>query len=88
MSVQELTRLAEALQYELESADLSDAEARNHLQGLHDELEHRLTHPREDNQDEELIDRLREAVERFEAAHPRATGVISQIIHTLGNLGI
>ena len=39
-------------------------------------------------EDEALMDSLRESVERFEVEHPRATGILNNIMVMLSNMGI
>ena len=87
MSEDDLKRLVQELSAELEAVE-HQAGDKERLQALHDGLEQRLEHPREDNQDEELIDAITEGIAHFEVEHPRATALLNQILQTLGNLGI
>lgn len=88
MSTEDLQSLIARLRSEIESLGPGDHEARERLNGLVSDLEHRLDHPREDNQDEDLMHGLKDAIERFEVEHPRATGIVNDIMVMLGNLGI
>lgn len=88
MSDTELNRLAAELKAELADLEDSPEVARERLRALHEELEQRLAHPREDNQDEQLIAQLTEAISAFEASHPRATAILNQVLQSLANLGI
>ncbi|MCB1739096.1 MAG: DUF4404 family protein [Gammaproteobacteria bacterium] len=88
MSEHELETLMARLREELSRMDEDQGEARQRLEGLLANLEHRLAHPREDNEDSELIETLQAAIERFEIEHPRATGIVNQIMVTLSSMGI
>ena len=88
MSHVELKELVNRLKAEIASLESQDQEARTRLQSLITDLEARLAAEASDNGDEDLMDSLRESVERFEVEHPRATGIINQIMIMLGNMGI
>jgi hypothetical protein len=88
VSTEELGVIAQRLRAEIDALDAGEIEARTRFDALHQELVQRLEHPREDNQDSDLIERLREEVAAFEAAHPRATGILNDVLVTLGNMGI
>ena len=88
VSRDELTDLVARLKTEIAALEPSDQEARTRLQSLIADLETRLADATEDDDDEALMDSLRESVERFEVEHPRATGIINEIMVMLGNMGI
>ncbi len=88
MSSEDLTALAERLRAEIDNLDEAGPEALERLSALHAELEQRLAHPREDNQDETFIESLKAGIETFEVEHPRATGILNQVLQTLSNMGI
>lgn len=88
MSRDELTDLVARLKTEIAALDPGDQEARTRLQALMADLEARLADPPEDEDDEALMDSLRESVERFEVEHPRTTGILNEIMVMLGNMGI
>jgi len=90
MSNDQLHELIAQLRKEIDGLGADDAAARERLDGLVAELERRLADP--DSEDleapEDFMETLRETVERFEVEHPRATGIVNNILVTLGNLGI
>ena len=88
MSTDDLNLLAERLRAEINALDSSHEAAREGLEALHAELVQRLEHPREDNQDEDLLERIRTNIEAFEIEHPRATGILNDLMVTLSNMGI
>lgn len=89
MSNSELHGLIRQLKSEIARLGPGDDEARARLQALVAEVEERIGAAQDDDgDDEDLIERLREAVERFEVEHPRATGILNNIMVTLGSMGI
>ena len=88
MSTEDLNLLAERLRSEIDALDSTHGEARERLDALHAELVQRLEHPREDNQDEDLLENIKTHIEAFEVAHPRATGILNDLMVTLSNMGI
>jgi hypothetical protein len=88
MSHGELEGLVKRLKAEVASLESTDREARTRLDSLIGDLETRLAEDVPDAGDEALLDSLRDSVERFEVEHPRATGIINQIMVMLGNMGI
>jgi hypothetical protein len=88
MTQTDLKSLVHQLQDEIAELDAGDEDARARLQALVDTLDARLAGKVSEEEDADLIDSLRESVERFEVEHPQATGLINQIMVTLGNIGI
>ncbi len=88
MSTQELQSLVERLRAEREALEGDFGPHHERLDALAADLEHRLEHPREDNQDEDLLERLREGVEHFEVEHPRVTGILNDLMVALSSMGI
>jgi hypothetical protein len=88
MSHDELTALVKELKEEMASLDSTDQETRVRLQSLVSSLEARVAEDAPGENDDDLLDSLRDSVERFEVEHPRATGIINQIMVMLGNMGI
>lgn len=88
MDTTEIRSALERLRGELASLAREDTETRAHLESLIDDIESKLENPEDEDQDEGLIDRLRDAIETFETTHPRATRILNDIMMTLSNLGI
>ena len=90
MSHEDLQQLITELKAEIDALGENDQAARERLAALVADLERRL----EDPQDADLeshdafMDGIRETVERFEVEHPRATGVLNNIMVALGSMGI
>ena len=89
MNNSDLHSLIGQLKSEISRLGPGDDEARARLQSLVAEVEERVVSAQDDDgSDEDLIERLREAVERFEVEHPRATGILNNLMVTLGSMGI
>ena len=74
------------LRAEINQLAADKVESREKLNKLIGELEARMENPDED--DERLIDNLKDAIKHFEAEHPRATTILNDIMVTLSNMGI
>ncbi len=87
MSRESLISDLERLRSEIGQVANSNPEAYRNLNKLISELEHRISDsPEQDH--EGLVERVKNEVTRFEAAHPRATAILNDILVTLGNMGI
>lgn len=75
------------LRKELERDTTRDPALRGRLQGIVDDLESRLGSA-DESLHKRLLEDLRSAVQQFEAEHPRATGILNDIMVTLSNMGI
>ena len=76
----------ERLRDEINHLATDDAESRSRLNRIISELEIKLDNPEDD--DEDLIDNLKESIQHFETEHPRATAILNDIMVTLSNIGI
>ena len=77
----------EQLRKEIEQIADQQSPARTRLQGLVDEIESSIDSSNEE-EDQGLMQNLREAVSHFETEHPRATAILNDIMVTLSNMGI
>lgn len=89
MSQDKLRADLEALHAELKQTKSIDADERELLQTLANDIQALLTHVEEpDEQYRGLGDQLREAVAKLEARHPSVTLAMRQVIDSLSFLGI
>lgn len=88
MSNDELQDLLRRLKAEIAQLGPADEEARVRLESLVSDVERRIGAAEEPGADEDLMQGLRETVERFEIEHPRATGILNDIMVMLGSMGI
>ena len=87
MNSEALEMLLERLRAETGAMDPSSAE-RERMDALAAAILQRLQLPREDNQDADLVERVSKAIDDFELAHPRLTGVLNEVLVRLGSAGI
>ena len=74
------------LRAEINELSADDHESREKLNQLINNIEAKLENPDEEN--DGLIDHVKDAIEHFEAEHPRATAILNDIMVTLSNMGI
>ncbi len=88
MADETLKQCLEDLRTEIERLEAGDEAARARLNRLVTDIERRLAAPDDAEHDATLVQNLKQSIEQFEIEHPRATGILNQIIITLSNLGI
>ncbi len=87
MGKAKLTDDLERLRTEVNQVSESNPEARQALNALISDIEKKLADPSSD-QDEGLVEKIREEIANFEAEHPRTTAILNDIMVTLSNMGI
>lgn len=90
MTEQRLREDLERLRAEIDRAARNDADARQKLNALINDIENRVAEPLDSGAhgDADLMSKVRQAIEHFETDHPRATAILNDIMVTLGNMGI
>ena len=80
----------EELQRTLEEPDAVDAESRQLLGELVEDIQTVLARSPEEREDSDpsLLDRLAEMARRFEKSHPSLTAAVGRVANALSNLGI
>ena len=89
MPKERLRELVNSLHQELERTPQVDAEGRELLRELTDDIETLVGHnvlPAEHR--DSASERVENAALRFEAEHPRLAGILGEIVDALGRLGI
>lgn len=84
MPEKQLKEDLEQLRREIGELDVNDEAARERLAALAEEIEARIA----SNTGEGLVENVQDAIREYEVEHPRATGVLNQILMTLSNMGI
>jgi len=74
-----------SLKKELEQLSVSDDKTKEHINELIDEINNLNDTNEEKNN---LIEKIKAAVDHFETEHPRATAILNDIMVTLSNMGI
>jgi DNA repair exonuclease SbcCD ATPase subunit len=90
MPKEQLRQRIEELEEELEQTESIDADARDRLTGVLEEIRRALAESAEksDEEGESLVERLNEATRQFEESHPTLTTMVGRIADSLSNLGI
>ncbi len=88
MSRDELHETLEGLRAEIKKLGEDDEAIKGRMKQLVGELERKLDSEEEADDEPQLIESLRENVERFEVEHPRLTAVLNRIMVHLSNMGI
>ncbi len=88
MSENKLRDDIEKLRIEINKLQSDEADSKEKLEVLLQEIESGLEDDSQDGIQSELLAGLKESVEQFEAEHPRATAIINDIMVTLSNMGI
>jgi seryl-tRNA synthetase len=88
MSDEQLRQSLNELRSELERLKSEEAQIRERLDALISSVETGLEKPEDTAHLQSLVQDLRQSISQFEVSHPRATGILNQIMVTLGNMGI
>lgn len=76
------------LRAELDKLGPQDEAVRARLNGLLADIERRVSDAEDGKDDDSLAADVREAIEKFEVEHPRATAILNDIMLALSNMGI
>lgn len=76
----------EALKSELGTSDGLSELAREKMLGLIDRVEEQL--PSAEDPEDNLAEQFEAILTEFEVTHPRLTGIVNNIMVTLGNMGV
>jgi len=88
MEQQKLRELLETLHQELEQVDSVDKNTVEVLTNLREDISKRVTvDVGAMHENESLMERMREAVDHFEAGHPKLSMTIQHVLDSLANMG-
>ena len=88
MSEIDLQEELEKLRHEVDEIAAGDDQAREQLDLLMSDIEKKIEVPSDADHHKNLLQSIKDAITRFESEHPRATGILNDIMITLGNMGI
>ena len=88
MTDKDIYKDLERLKEEINNSISPDSPAKKTLIALVNDVEKRVEQPADEDQDETLLENLKDAVSRLETEHPRATAILNDIMVTLSNMGI
>ena len=74
------------LRQEIAQIRFNKDEDKQHLEQLIEEIE--KVEDTDQEEDESIVSNIKETVAKFETEHPRATGILNDIMVTLSNMGI
>ena len=88
MTDKDIYRDLERLKEEINKSISPDSPTRDSLIALVNDVEKRVEEPLDEDQKDNVMENIREAISRFETEHPRATAILNDIMVTLSNMGI
>ncbi len=88
MEREELQQSLEGLRSEIHKLGEDDEPIKGRMRSLVTDLERQLDDDEDYDEPEQLIERARDHIERFEVEHPRLTGMLNRVMVALSNLGI
>lgn len=88
MPRKELSSLITKLKDEMERLREDQRGSRDQIESLIDDLQTHVETGKPQNWPAEMATRVSEEIERFETEHPQITGILNNIMVTLGNVGI
>ena len=88
MSENKLQTELEKLRREVTTLATPDEVTREKLNVLINDIEKKLDKPADAEHHRHLMGGIKDAINQFEADHPRATAILNDIMVTLSNMGI
>lgn len=85
MDEQQLVRQLELLKRELASSNLAEQQQEKML-GLIDRMEEQMHLP--EAVSDTMVDQVEALLAEFEVEHPKLTGMVNNVLVTLGNMGV
>jgi len=86
MSEQKINDALDALREEGDRLDSSEAKER--LTNLVDNIEQNVDYTGLSVDHQDLVEDVKDAITHFEVEHPSITGLLNEVMMTLGNIGI
>jgi seryl-tRNA synthetase len=87
MTEKEISEALFNLRREIEGISEDSPEVKAKLESLLNELENKLESTEDENH-LHLMEDMKEVITQFEVEHPRATGILNELMIALGNMGI
>ncbi|MDH3694525.1 MAG: DUF4404 family protein [Gammaproteobacteria bacterium] len=84
----ELRKLLAELNDEIDSLEPDNENAKQKLGQLVQDLEQRLDNPDDASDHDGVVANVQDTIRQLEVEHPRATGILNNIMMTLSNMGI
>lgn len=84
----EVRKLLAELNEELDLLTPGDEAAKKKLGQLIEDIEKRLDNPGDEAHHAGVVENAQDTIRQLEVEHPRATGILNNIMMTLSNMGI
>jgi len=88
MENQRLNKQLQELQTQLQQAKTLDENDRDALSQLVKDIQSTLARTGKSEEYESAVQKLEDAVQRFEVTHPQMTAAMARVINSLSNMGI
>ena len=88
MSKQKIHECLQGLRTELNHLQSDDQQVQERVNGLIAEVEQQLLEDEHRPQNPSLMESLNNTIEKYKVEHPGVTGILNQIMMSLGNMGV
>ncbi len=88
MSEQKIHECLQGLRDELNQLQGDNQQVRERVSGLITEVEQQLLENEHRHQNPPLMENINSTIELYKVEHPGVTGILNQIMMTLGNMGV
>ena len=88
MSEQKIHECLQGLRDELNQLQGDNQQVRERVNGLITEVEQRLVDNEHSLQNPSLMESINNTIELYKVEHPGVTGILNQIMMSLGNMGV
>lgn len=88
MTQQKINDALAELRREIEQLEIGDKDVKERLGSLVKTIEQRMTPDLTAEEHHNLLLELKDIITEFEVKHPSVTGIVSEILMTLSNMGI
>jgi septal ring factor EnvC (AmiA/AmiB activator) len=88
MSKEDLRATLERLRSEVDGLAFRNPRDRERMNALISGIERQLKNSRDDDEREELLDQIPDAIKQLEVEHPTVTAILSRVITALSSMGI
>ena len=88
MSEQKIHESLQGLRQELSRLQGDDQQIRERVNGLIAEVEQELREQEHQHRNPSLMESINNTIEQYKVEHPGVTGILNQIMMSLGNMGV
>jgi len=88
VSEKKIQECLQSLRDELSQLQDNDRQVRERVNGLIAEVEQELVEEKHQRQNPSLMEGINNTIEQYKVEHPTVTGILNQIMMSLGNMGV